>query len=69
VTLGRQSESFGGAVVWVLPNPSGLNAHYQLPDLAARFRALRLLAQNPMMLGPGLREASCMLAKYGRRLT
>jgi len=27
--------------VWLLPNPSGLNAHYQLPDLVAAFRALR----------------------------
>ncbi len=41
VKLGRQSEPFGGTVVWVLPNPSGLNAHYQLSDLVARFRALR----------------------------
>lgn len=27
--------------VWLLPNPSGLNAHYQLPDLVEAFRALR----------------------------
>jgi TDG/mug DNA glycosylase family protein len=27
--------------VWVLPNPSGLNAHYQLPDLARLFGELR----------------------------
>jgi double-stranded uracil-DNA glycosylase len=27
--------------VWVLPNPSGLNAHYQLPELTAAFAALR----------------------------
>ena len=26
--------------IWLLPNPSGLNAHYQLPELAAAFRAL-----------------------------
>ncbi len=32
--IGRQDESLGGAVVWVLPNPSGLNAHFQLPALA-----------------------------------
>ena len=25
--LGRQPEPFGGAVLWVVPNPSGLNAH------------------------------------------
>lgn len=40
-TLGRQPEALSSAVVWVLPNPSGLNAHYQLADLAKHFRALR----------------------------
>src|SRR5205807_10359143 len=30
--VGRQPERFEGAVVWVLPNPSGLNANYQLPQ-------------------------------------
>ena len=41
-TLGRQPEPLADAVVWVLPNPSGLNAHYQLADLAEPFRAIRL---------------------------
>ncbi|MQA62499.1 MAG: G/U mismatch-specific DNA glycosylase [Actinophytocola sp.] len=40
-TVGRQDERLGDAMVWVLPNPSGLNAHYQLPALADEFRALR----------------------------
>ena len=40
-TPGRQPEPLAGAVIWVLPNPSGLNAHYQLADLAEQFRALR----------------------------
>jgi double-stranded uracil-DNA glycosylase len=40
-SLGRQDETIEGAILWVLPNPSGLNAHYQLEDLAALFRALR----------------------------
>lgn len=31
--VGRQEEGLGPAGVWLLPNPSGLNAHYQLPDL------------------------------------
>jgi TDG/mug DNA glycosylase family protein len=39
--VGRQAEEVGGAAVWVLPNPSGLNAHYRLGDLARVFRALR----------------------------
>ncbi len=38
--LGEQPDRFGGAAVWVLPNPSGLNAHYQLDALAARFAEL-----------------------------
>jgi double-stranded uracil-DNA glycosylase len=40
-TLGRQPERIGGAETWVAPNPSGLNAHHQLPDLARLYRELR----------------------------
>jgi TDG/mug DNA glycosylase family protein len=36
--LGRQPELIGGCEVWVLPNPSGLNAHYRLEGLAAAYR-------------------------------
>lgn len=39
-TIGRQSTTIGTSEVWVLPNPSGLNAHYQLPALAAAYAAL-----------------------------
>ena len=39
--LGRQDRWIGVAPVWVLPNPSGLNAHHQLDDLAARFAEVR----------------------------
>ncbi|MGY1710496.1 G/U mismatch-specific DNA glycosylase [Geodermatophilus sp. SYSU D00758] len=39
--LGRQPERVGGAETWVAPNPSGLNAHFQLPDLARVYRELR----------------------------
>jgi len=31
--------------VWLLPNPSGLNAHWQAPALAEAFRALREAAR------------------------
>jgi TDG/mug DNA glycosylase family protein len=41
VMLGPQSERLANSEVWVLPNPSGLNAHYQLADLAEHFRVLR----------------------------
>jgi TDG/mug DNA glycosylase family protein len=37
---GRQSETLGGAELWVLPNPSGLNAHESLASLAAAYRAV-----------------------------
>jgi TDG/mug DNA glycosylase family protein len=43
--VGRQRERLGAAVVWVLPNPSGLNAHYQLPALTRLFRRLRTAAE------------------------
>ena len=39
--LGLQPESIGETNVWVLPNPSGLNAHYQPKDLARMFGELR----------------------------
>lgn len=39
---GRQPEVLGSALLWVLPNPSGLNAHYTLPALAAIYRDFRL---------------------------
>lgn len=43
--LGRQPEGIGDSGVWVLPNPSGLNAHYQLADLARLYRELRQAAE------------------------
>jgi TDG/mug DNA glycosylase family protein len=39
--IGLQPETVGGAATWVVPNPSGLNAHFQLPDLARLYRQLR----------------------------
>ncbi|MGA9993867.1 MAG: G/U mismatch-specific DNA glycosylase [Pyrinomonadaceae bacterium] len=40
-TLGLQSEKIGDTLVWILPNPSGLNAHYQPKDLARLFQELK----------------------------
>lgn len=42
---GPQPERLAGAAVWVLPNPSGLQARYQLDELVAQFRALRLAVE------------------------
>jgi double-stranded uracil-DNA glycosylase len=39
--LGLQPERLETAALWVLPNPSGLNANHQLPDLVKEFGELR----------------------------
>jgi TDG/mug DNA glycosylase family protein len=39
--IGPQADKIGGAKLFVLPNPSGLNAHYQLPQLVELFGELR----------------------------
>jgi TDG/mug DNA glycosylase family protein len=44
-TVGPQEAVLGASRVWVLPNPSGLNAHWQMPELAAEFARLREAAQ------------------------
>ena len=38
--VGRQPDRLGDARIWVLPNPSGLNAHYQVADLGRLFAEL-----------------------------
>lgn len=38
--LGLQPEKIADTDVWLLPNPSGLNAHYQLNDLAELFKQI-----------------------------
>ncbi|QKW20037.1 G/U mismatch-specific DNA glycosylase [Kitasatospora sp. NA04385] len=40
-TVGPQPDPIGDTEVWLLPNPSGLNAHYTLDGIAAEFRVLR----------------------------
>ena len=42
--IGEQAERIHDARVWVLPNPSGLNANYQLPELVRLFVELRQAA-------------------------
>ncbi|MEV8507202.1 G/U mismatch-specific DNA glycosylase [Actinoplanes sp. NPDC051475] len=39
-TMGPQPDRIAGVPVWVLPNPSGLNAHYTAETLAAAFAEL-----------------------------
>jgi TDG/mug DNA glycosylase family protein len=45
-TVGPQEVMIGATRVWVLPNPSGLNAHWSAPQLAEAFRALRETADS-----------------------
>jgi TDG/mug DNA glycosylase family protein len=42
--MGRQERKIGRTQIWILPNPSGLNAHYTLPNLAAAYAELHTAA-------------------------
>ncbi|NJP12325.1 MAG: hypothetical protein HC866_25005 [Leptolyngbyaceae cyanobacterium RU_5_1] len=57
--IGNQNESLSGAMLWVLPNPSGLNAHYQLDDLKRAYSELLnhvqlRICSFPLRKTPGL---------------
>jgi len=43
--IGEQDEKILATRIWVLPNPSGLNAHYQIRDLVLLFEKLRKAAE------------------------
>lgn len=43
-TVGRQELKLGKTRLWVLPNPSGLNANYQQAELTRLFRELKTAA-------------------------
>jgi TDG/mug DNA glycosylase family protein len=44
--VGPQPDPIGDTSVWILPNPSGLNAHYTLDRLAVEFAALCKVAMG-----------------------
>ena len=46
--IGPQEKQIGETVVWILPNPSGLNAHYQAKDLARVFGELKRAVDTKM---------------------
>jgi double-stranded uracil-DNA glycosylase len=46
VEWGLQDVTFGGAHVWVLPNPSGLNRAFNLDALVSAYRELRVALEN-----------------------
>jgi TDG/mug DNA glycosylase family protein len=43
-SVGLQAEPLGPSALWVLPNPSGLQAHYRFEDMVEQLRALRAIA-------------------------
>jgi TDG/mug DNA glycosylase family protein len=45
--VGPQDAPLGVTRIWVLPNPSGLNAHWSAAALAAEFARLRSAADSP----------------------
>ena len=45
--IGEQPQLLSGARIWLLPNPSGLQARYGLPDMVIMFTALRQVAGIP----------------------
>ncbi len=55
--IGRQPDTFEGAAVFVLPNPSGLQARYQLPELGEMFAELAA-AREALGADPQLEERS-----------
>jgi TDG/mug DNA glycosylase family protein len=40
-TVGLQAKKIGSTRIWLLPNPSGLNAHYSLEDFVRLFSELK----------------------------
>ncbi|MCI2416570.1 G/U mismatch-specific DNA glycosylase [Saccharopolyspora sp. K220] len=57
-TVGPQDRRIEDARVWVLPNPSGLNAHWTASTLAAEFRQLRQAAMDDQAPRPEF-EGKC----------
>ncbi len=45
--VGPQERTIGDTRVWVLPNPSGLNAHWTAQTMAEEFARLRVTADPP----------------------
>lgn len=44
--LGLQDETLAGVPIWVMPNPSGLNAHFRLEDFARMLTEVRQIAER-----------------------
>jgi TDG/mug DNA glycosylase family protein len=44
--FGPQEGRINASQIWLLPNPSGLNASYQIPELSRMFRKARIAAEK-----------------------
>ena len=51
-STGPQPQTAAGPRVWVLPNPSGLNAHWSLDAIADAFSAVRIAAEKDQIQRP-----------------
>ncbi|MEV2246171.1 G/U mismatch-specific DNA glycosylase [Streptomyces sp. NPDC049970] len=50
--IGPQERTVGGARVWALPNPSGLNAHWTVATMAEEYARLReAVGEHPAVAG------------------
>jgi TDG/mug DNA glycosylase family protein len=45
-TIGPQPERLGGSLLWLLPNPSGLQARYQFPEMTEMFTSLHAATEK-----------------------
>ncbi|MFG2562137.1 mismatch-specific DNA-glycosylase [Streptomyces sp. NPDC048496] len=54
--IGPQDRTIGGARVWALPNPSGLNAHWTAQSMAEEYGRLRAATDSPL---PTIRTEPC----------
>jgi TDG/mug DNA glycosylase family protein len=52
--VGRQPTGLSGAELWVVPNPSGLNAHESVGSLAAAYREVAVAAGIDVYAAPPL---------------
>jgi TDG/mug DNA glycosylase family protein len=50
--VGKQPETLAGAELWVVPNPSGLNAHESIDSLAEAYREVAIAAGIPVYPKP-----------------
>jgi TDG/mug DNA glycosylase family protein len=46
-TIGPQPEPLGHSLLWLLPNPSGLQARYQVPEMSEMYRSLYVATEVP----------------------